>query len=167
MLPAYTHPPTLCTFLSLSPSCASSLHSVSPVHLLGLIIECRVENHFQESRIRGQNYLFGLTCQRRVNWDFFFFFFLPDMIFLNSHENCIWVLFYIYNSQVHKYWDNRHNSNIFGSIHHHMDFKWNDKMCFNCRLSALIWGYLHPNQVNGVGITTVCICASHLLRDQK
>ena len=21
-------------------------------------------------------------------------------------------------------------------------------MCFNCRLSALIWGYLHPNQVN-------------------
>ncbi len=22
-------------------------------------------------------------------------------------------------------------------------------MCFNCRLSALIWGYLHPNQVNG------------------
>ncbi len=40
-------------------------------------------------------------------------------------------------------------------------------MCFNCRLSALIWGYLHPNQVNGVGITTVCICASHLLRDQS
>ncbi len=40
-------------------------------------------------------------------------------------------------------------------------------MCFNCRLSALIWGYLHPNQVNGVGITTVCICASHLLRDPK
>ena len=33
-----------------------------------------------------------------------------------------------------------------------------------CRLS-LIWEYLHPNQVNGVGITTVSICASH--RDQK
>ncbi len=42
-----------------------------------------------------------------------------------------------------------------------------NKMCFNCRLSALIWGYLHPNQVNGVGITTVCICASHLLRGPK
>ena len=27
-------------------------------------------------------------------------------------------------------------------------------MCFKCRLSALIWEYLHPNQVNCVGITT-------------
>jgi len=40
-------------------------------------------------------------------------------------------------------------------------------MCFNCRLSALLLGYLHPNQVNGVGIITVSICASHILRDQK
>ena len=47
-----------------------------------------------------------------------------------------------------------------------MDLKLN-KMCFNCRFSALIWGYLHPNQVNGVGITTVSICASHFLRDQR
>ena len=31
-------------------------------------------------------------------------------------------------------------------------------MCFKCRLSALISGYLHPNQVNGVGITTHFIC---------
>ena len=46
---------------------------------------------------------------------------------------------------------------------------WNEtnKMCFMCRLSVLIWGYLHPNQVNGVGIKTVSICASHFLRDQK
>ena len=31
-------------------------------------------------------------------------------------------------------------------------------MSFMCSLSALIWGYLHPNQVNGVGITTVTMC---------
>ena len=37
---------------------------------------------------------------------------------------------------------------------------WNEtnKMCFNCRLSALIWGYLHPNQVNSVGITSFYMC---------
>ena len=40
------------------------------------------------------------------------------------------------------------------------------KMCFKCRLSALIWGYLHPNQVNGVGITTHFICGPPFLRDQ-
>ena len=34
-----------------------------------------------------------------------------------------------------------------------MDLKWN-KMCFKCRLSALIRGYLHPDQVNGAGVTT-------------
>ena len=28
-------------------------------------------------------------------------------------------------------------------------------MSSKCRLSALIWGYLHPNQVNSVGITTI------------
>ena len=46
---------------------------------------------------------------------------------------------------------------------------WNEtiKMCFKCRLWALIWGYLHPNQMNGVGITTHFICASTFLRDQK
>ena len=47
---------------------------------------------------------------------------------------------------------------------------WNKKknnMRFNCRLSALIWGYLHPNQVNGVGITTVSICASHFFKGPK
>lgn len=31
-----------------------------------------------------------------------------------------------------------------------MELKW---------LSALIWGYLHSNQVKGAGITTTCICA--------
>ena len=37
---------------------------------------------------------------------------------------------------------------------------WNEplKVCFKCRLSTLIWGYLHPNRVNSVGITTYFIC---------
>lgn len=57
--------------------------------------------------------------------------------------------------------------------------KWNEwretnKMCFNCEIAALLWGYSHPNQVNSAGITTVCnSCSvlrekkSHFLRDQK
>ena len=40
-------------------------------------------------------------------------------------------------------------------------------MCFKCRLWALIWGYLHPNRVNGVGITTHFICAFHFDSWQK
>ena len=36
---------------------------------------------------------------------------------------------------------------------------------FSFRLPS--YEYLHPNQVNGVGITTVSICASHFLRDQR
>ncbi len=40
-------------------------------------------------------------------------------------------------------------------------------MCFNCRLSALIWGYLHPNQVNGVGITTVLHMCLPLVKGPK
>ena len=44
-----------------------------------------------------------------------------------------------------------------------MDLDETNKMCFNCRLSAFsIFQYLHPNQVNCVGITTVSICASQL-----
>ncbi len=40
-------------------------------------------------------------------------------------------------------------------------------MCFNCRRSALIWGYLHPNQVNGVGITTVLHMCLPLVKGPK
>ena len=36
------------------------------------------------------------------------------------------------------------------------NWTWNEtiKMWCKCRLLALIWGYLYPNQVNGVRITT-------------
>ena len=50
-------------------------------------------------------------------------------------------------SQVHKYWDIDTIPIFLALYTTTMDLKWN-KMCFNCRLSALIWGYLHPNQVN-------------------
>ena len=69
-------------------------------------------------------------------------------------------------SQVHNYWDIDTILIFLALYTTTMDLKWH-KMCFNCRLSALIWGYLHPNQVNGVGITTVSIYASHLFKGPK
>ncbi len=80
------------------------------------------------------------------------------LVFMVCVVCCVWNIY----SQVHKYWDIDTILTFLALYTTTMDFKWN-KMCFNCRLSALIWGYLHPNQVNGVGITTVCICASHFV----
>ncbi len=73
---------------------------------------------------------------------------------------------YIY-SQVHKYWDIDTILTFLALYPPQWISNETNKMCFNCRLSALIWGYLHPNQVNGVGITTVCICALPLVKGPK
>lgn len=42
---------------------------------------------------------------------------------------------------------------------------WNATMCFNCRLSALNWGCLHPYHMKNVRITS--LCASLLLKNYR
>ena len=74
-------------------------------------------------------------------------------------------------SQVHKYWDIDTILILLALFTTTMDLKWNEQdvlyvQTFNFNL-RVFYKNLIPNQVNGVGITTVSICASHFLRDQK
>ena len=67
-------------------------------------------------------------------------------------------LFAIY-SQVHKYWDFDTILIFLALYTTTMDLKWNEQDELYVQTSSF--------NLNGVGITTVSICASHFLRDQK
>lgn len=50
-------------------------------------------------------------------------------------------------NQLQKYWD-IDRILIYLALHTTtINLKLTEEMCFNCRLAALIWGYLHPNQL--------------------
>ena len=57
-----------------------------------------------------------------------------------------------------------HNFHHFGSVQHHNGLEIKQSWCALSALSALILGYLHPNRVKGVGITTHCIHGLTFLR---
>ena len=63
-------------------------------------------------------------------------------------------------SKVHIYWD-------IDTIFINLPLYTPKTDLIKCRLSALIWGYLNPNQVNGVGIATHFIRGFLFLGNQK
>ena len=67
---------------------------------------------------------------------------------------------------VHKYWDIDTILIFLALYTTTMDFKLNEQDVLNVKTFSFNLR-VHPNQVNGVGITTVSICASHFLRDQR
>ncbi len=65
---------------------------------------------------------------------------------------CVCVSIY---SQVHKYWDIDTILTFLDLYTHHNGFQMNEQGALQLQTVSFNWGYLHPNQVNGVGITTV------------